>query len=62
MHHRNEDKTDNRVENLHLMSRAEHNRLHNNEKGRNPKTGQIIGKSAAGRLLDGVEHNAVPEG
>jgi len=61
LHHRNEDKTDNRIENLHLMSRAEHNRLHNREKGRDRKTGQIVGKKAAGRLLDGVIHDGYPE-
>lgn len=28
VHHRNEDKTDNRLDNLELMTRAEHARLH----------------------------------
>lgn len=28
LHHRNEDKTDNRIENLHLMTRAEHSQMH----------------------------------
>lgn len=36
LHHLNDDKTDNRIENLQLISRAEHNRLHNKERGRNP--------------------------
>lgn len=28
---------------------------------RDPQNGQFVGKRAAGRLLDGVEHNAMPE-
>lgn len=28
---------------------------------RNPRTGQFISKKAAGRLIDGVEHSAMPE-
>lgn len=60
LHHTNDDKTDNRIENLQLLTRAEHNRLHNEAKGRDPSTGQLVGKKHAGRLLDGVEHNAMP--
>ena len=60
LHHRNEDRTDNRIENLHLMSRSDHNRLHNDDKGRDPRTDRIVGKRRAGRLLDGKEHNEFP--
>ncbi len=60
IHHKNDDKTDNRIDNLQVMTRAEHNRLHNADKCRCPKTGRILGKNRAGRLLDGCEWNGVP--
>lgn len=34
IHHNNGNKEDNRIENLELISRAYHNHLHNEEKGR----------------------------
>ena len=52
LHHRNGDKTDNRVENLEIMQRADHSRLHINARDRD----------AAGRLLDGREWNEFPGG
>lgn len=61
IHHRNNDKADNRLENLQLMTRSEHNAHHNIERGRDPKTGRFIGKKRAGRLLDGREWNEFPE-
>lgn len=54
IHHRNDVKTDNRFDNLELLSRGEHNRLHNQQKGRDPLTGRI------GKRLDGRIHDAMP--
>ena len=34
VHHINGDKTDNRLENLQVTSRGEHNSIHNKERGR----------------------------
>ena len=59
LHHINEDKTDNRIDNLQLMTKAEHNRLHNTERGRDER-GRLLGKKAAGRLLDGRTWDEVP--
>lgn len=58
LHHRNEDKADNRYGNLELLTRGEHNALHIAERGR-MANGQF--KKAAGRLLDGREWNEFPE-
>lgn len=58
LHHKNEDKTDNRYSNLELLTRGDHNALHIAERGRMP-SGQF--KKAAGRLLDGALHDEYPE-
>lgn len=58
IHHKNEDKQDNRIDNLVLLNRTEHNLIHNLEKQRDEK-GRF--KKAAGRLLDGREWNEMPE-
>lgn len=55
IHHRNGNKTDNRIANLEVMSRADHNRTH--PLPRDPATGRL---QAAGALLDGREWRELP--
>lgn len=58
LHHRNEDKADNRIGNLELLTRGEHNAHHNAERGRDG-LGRFQPK-ASGRLLDGRTWDEVP--
>lgn len=59
IHHRNEDKTDNRLSNLELLTRGAHNAEHMAARKRCPQTGRLLPKSA-GRTLDGVVHDGYP--
>jgi len=58
VHHINGDRKDNRLENLTVMTKGKHNKLHMPE--RDPKNGRFVSKKAAGHLLDGKEHNEFP--
>jgi len=57
IHHKNEDKSDNRYENLELTTRKAHNQHHNREKQRGED-----GRFFTGRLLHGAKHNEFPGG
>lgn len=59
LHHENENKTDNRLDNLALITKGEHNRLHMAERQRDAH-GRMIGKKAACRMLDGRTWDGVP--
>lgn len=58
IHHKNENKTDNRLENLELKTRANHNIYHNQAMERN-NIGQFV-SNKAGRVLDGKIWNKYP--
>lgn len=60
LHHKNHHKTDNRIENLEVISRAQHNALHNAERGRDEK-GRLLPHGQASNLLDGVKWEQFPE-
>ena len=60
IHHINGDKTDNRLENLEVISRCSHNKHHNTERGRDKK-GRFQSKKKAGNLLDGKVYNEYPK-
>ena len=54
MHHKDENKTDNRLHNLEVLTRPDHNSLHLEDMERNPITGRLVGKKA------GREHSEFP--
>jgi len=55
VHHANEDKLDNRISNLEMITRGEHAEIHLVR--RCSETGRFV----SGRLLDGREHSEFPE-
>lgn len=56
LHHMNEVKTDNRIGNLELLDRAEHNRRHLADRRRCPATGRLLSDDTDTLL----EHREVP--
>jgi len=56
IHHRNGEITDNRIENIEVMTKGEHNVVHNLMRQR-AKNGQFVGRARAGRTLDGEVHD-----
>ena len=59
IHHINGNKSDNRLENIEILTRSEHNKLHNKSKQRD-LSGKFIKKKAR-RLLDGKVWDQYPE-
>ena len=59
LHHKDEDRQNNRIGNLEKISRSGHGELHITQRARDQK-GRLLPKSA-GRLLDGREWREVPE-
>lgn len=57
VHHKNDNKTDNRIENLEIIKREKHNSIHNLRRGRDGN-GRFL---PACHLLDGKEHMELPE-
>ena len=58
VHHKNRDRTDNRLENLSLLTLAQHNALHNAADDKRGPDGRF--RKAAGRQLDGRTHDEMP--
>lgn len=61
LHHESEDKTDNRLGNLKLLTRGEHNAHHIAERGRRENGQFAANGEAADRFLDGRTHDDMPE-
>lgn len=61
LHHKDEDRQNNRIENLEIQKRGNHNRQHLMGRERD-ELGRFLPKRAAGRLLDGKEWNEFPGG
>jgi hypothetical protein len=62
IHHRDANKANNQLDNLELLTRAEHNQKHAPDRD---KTGRFVskkrvGRKAAGDLLDGVQWREFP--
>jgi hypothetical protein len=60
IHHINGDRSDNRLSNLKLMTISEHNRLHNRQRKRDPKTGRFVKSDARRQRVDAVSEGGQP--
>ena len=49
VHHKNEDKRDNRIENLEILSRSEHARLHQTGKSPSKHTREALSRALTGK-------------
>jgi hypothetical protein len=58
VHHRNEDKSDNRIDNLELMLRSEHTRLHHRDTEQYPDGATAAEYQRAYRQRHGDEYRA----